>query len=187
MLRCGSHGPRPPWGQPATAKLPPSHRQATNKPPPSHQQANHQLTSPSSQGAENTSLRPARAVPLGPKGKATSAQAVGRGGLGERRSGHVPRHPGQSRPRQGLLDAHFLLPPNSGTLPKTEMRPVQTAVEEPREAPLLTIPAGGGELSAAKDQSDSDSTRTAAHGWRGSTRSMTSFRRAKAGVHGGSK
>ena len=119
MLRCWSHGARPQWGQPATAKLPPSHRPATNKPPPSHQQANHQLTSPSSQGAENTSLRPARAVPLGPKGKATSAQAVGRGGLGERRSGHVPRHPGQSRPRQGLLDAHFLLPPNSGTFPRT--------------------------------------------------------------------
>ena len=118
--RCGSATVWVPWAPTPMGTT--SHRQATAKPPPSHQQANHQLTSPSSQGAENTSLRPARAVPLGPKGKATSAQAVGRGGLGERRSGHVPRHPGQSRPRQGLLDAHFLLPPNSGTLPNNWTR-----------------------------------------------------------------
>ena len=119
--RCGSATVAVPWG--ALPMGTTSHRLATGKPRPSHQQANDQLTSPSSQGAGNRALRPARAVPLGPKGKATSAQAVGRGGLGERRSGQVPRHPSQSRPGQGLLDAHFLLPPNSGTLPETEMRP----------------------------------------------------------------
>ena len=106
MLRSWSHGQRSTWGQPATAR-----------PPPSHQQANNQLTSPSSQGAENRSLRPARAVLLGPKCKETSAKAVGRGGLEERSAGHVPRHPSQSRPRQGLRDAHFLLPPILGRSP----------------------------------------------------------------------
>jgi hypothetical protein len=116
-----------------TGKPPPSHRLATGKPPASHRQASHPLTSPSSKRAENTSLRPTGAVRLGPTGKA--AKDVGRGDLGARRSGHVPRHPSQSRPRPGLLDAPCLLPPDSGTLPETELGPPPHSPRVARSTP----------------------------------------------------
>ena len=104
-----------PWA--AIHMGPTSHRQATTKPPASQQPAN----APSSKGAENRSLRLARAVPPGPTGNATSArEAVGREGFGARRPGHVPRYPSQSWPRQGLLDAPFLLPPILGLWQRVE-------------------------------------------------------------------
>jgi len=96
--RCWSHVGRPTWDQPATAKL-----------PASQQRASHPLTSPSSKRAGNTSLRPAGADPVGPTGEAAKE---GRGGdFRERPSGHVPRHPSQSRPRQGFPDSPFWLRP----------------------------------------------------------------------------
>jgi hypothetical protein len=105
VLRCWSHGPRPPWGQ-----------QATAQPAPRHQQASPPLTSPSSKHAGNPSLRPAGAVPLGPTGKA--AKEVGRGDFGASRSGHVPRHLNRRRSRPGLRDAPFWLPPILGRCQK---------------------------------------------------------------------
>ena len=97
-----------------------SHQQATAQQAPSHQQASHPLTSPSSESAQNPSLRLAGAVPLGPTGKA--AQEMGRGEFGASRAGHVPRHLNQSRSRPSLRNASFWLPSNSGTLPEIEMR-----------------------------------------------------------------
>jgi len=97
VRRCWSHGPRPPWDQPATAKL-----------PASQQRASHPLASPSSKRAGNTSLRPAGAVLVGPTGK--PAKEWRGGDFGERPPGHVPRHPSQSRPRQGFPDSPFWLP-----------------------------------------------------------------------------
>ena len=100
MLRHCSHGGRPPWGQPATAK-----------PATSHQEASDQLTSPSSKRAEKTSLRAARAIPLGPTGSAPSAKDVGRGGLGERRSGPGAGQPVVSRIAQAGFDLGFWMVP----------------------------------------------------------------------------